>query len=54
MFAYSKFEESQMEQEKKIYELACDFKFTDCQELIKLIRYEELRHLREPQRQELE
>lgn len=48
MFAYSKFEEPQMQQEKHIYEWACNFEFTDCQELQKMIRQEELRLLREP------
>lgn len=53
-FAYSRFEEEIMEQEKQIYELACKFKFSDTRELKRLVRCEKMRHIREPQRQTLE
>jgi len=37
-----------MAQEKQIYDMACKFKFGETCELSRLIRREEMRHLREP------
>jgi hypothetical protein len=48
LLRYSNFDEEKVNQEKIIYDLACRFKFNDTNELVRLVRREEMRHLREP------